>query len=347
MNIAQGKQLFIDFLYSRGVYKRRVTNDLYLTRCPYCGDSRTTLNTGHLYIRVDPDNDNRMVFYCQKCQEHGVVGNELIALLDGDDELLSAINVINRYGVASKRYDEGREFIYFDYQLSNIVGPAYRRKITYIENRLGINITTDKMEELKIVPSAYDFLIKNDIKGTSFNKRTMNLLERDYVGFLSTGNSHILFRDVTDSHEYPWLKYPITKESRRNLVTFSYSGGVDVSSMEPLVINLSEGVFDTIGIREHFHSGSQRKTRDMAVCSQNYYGVVKYLVSVGVFGANTELNLYFDNDKDFNNGKETKISNYMLKVCKSLFGRVNAYRNLIGKDYGVKKEKILLDKRTL
>lgn len=345
MDIREAKQQFIDFIYSRPGYKRTVNRNLYLTRCPYCGDSRTDLNTGHLYILVSPEETSRMVFYCQRCQEHGVVGDELVTLLDGDESVRGAVGVINTKGTTSKK-TSSKQFTYFDAILPDEVPPAYTKKIKYIENRLGISITNDLMKKLKIVVSPYDFLIANDIKKTMYKPKMMNILERDYVGFLSTGNSHILFRDIANTHSEPWLKYPITPESKSNHVSFSYDVGVDIFSKDEITVNFSEGVFDAIGVKEYFHKDNPN-TVDIAVCGMNYYAMIKYLVHIGLVGSNVSLNMYLDNDKEFNNGKEWKIPRYMKDVTKALFNRVAVYRNLIGKDYGVKKEEILLDKKLL
>lgn len=346
MNIQQAKKQFIDFLYTRDVYSRPVTEDLYLTRCPYCGDSRTRYNTGHFYILIAPETDNQMVFYCQRCQEHGKVNSEVISLLDGDDDLLDAVGYVNKHGKRTK-HNQGtdKQFMYFDVCLPDVVNPAYQKKIEYVENRLDIKLTEDVQQKLKVIVSPYDFLIKNEITDLMYKPNMMNILERNYVGFLSTGNSHILFRDITDTYEHPWLKYPITKESRRNYVSYSYASDTDVYSEESHIINLSEGVMDAIGVKEYFHK--DHESISIAVCGRNYYAMIRYLISLGLFGMNTTLNLYMDNDKQFNNGREMVLPRYLIETTKALFGQVCVFRNLIGKDYGVKKDKIILDKRIL
>lgn len=347
MDVQEAKKQFIDFLYTRGVYKRSVSEDLYLTRCPFCGDSRTRYDTGHFYILISPNTDNQMVYYCQRCQEHGKVNDEVIALLDGDDSVRESISYINKHGTRVKsKNDSGKQFLYFDWVIPDGVHGAYQRKIDYIENRLDISLTDDLMKQLKVIVSPYDFLIQNDIKKYTYSSNMMNILERCYVGFLSMGNSHILFRDITDSHEYSWLKYPITKESSHNYVMYSYDTEIDICSDEPLCVNLAEGVMDTIGVKEYFYHGVS--TTDISVCGRNFYSAVQRLIAMGLFGENITLNLYLDNDRQYNNNKNTmSISGYIVDTMKALYGKVCVFQNLIGKDFGVKKESIMLDKKIM
>lgn len=345
MNVVEAKQQFISFLFGRPAYKRAVSHDLYLTRCPFCGDSRTTLNTGHLYILVQPDTNNKMVYYCQKCQEHGIVGSELVTLLNGDESVMSSVLDINKKGTASSK-SYGGEFKPFNAVIPDIVAPAYVKKIRYIENRLGITIDEQMIQDLRIIVSPYDFLVSNDIKKIQYKWNMMNCLERDYVGFLSTGGSHILFRDITGTYKLPWLKYPIFPESKYNHVLYTMSSVVDVFSRDTVTVNLSEGVMDAVGIKQHFYSTTEHDV-NIAVCGRNYYATLKWLVSMGIFGSNVNVNFYLDNDQQYNNGKEMEIPAILVDRVKALFGEVYTYKNLIGKDFGVTKDKIMRDRRIL
>ena len=310
-----------------------------------CGDSRTTLNTGHLYILVQPDTDYKMVYYCQKCQEHGIVGAELVSMLDGDQDLLKSVSTINKDGKITKKMHE-TTFTVHDVNIPDIVAPAYMKKIRYVENRLGINIDSSLMKDLKMIVSPYDFLVMNDIKTLQYKKNMMNRLERDYVGFLSAGNSHILFRDITDTYEFPWLKYPIFPESKLNHVFYTYSGMVDIFTKDTITVNLSEGVMDAVGIKQHFYKDATQDI-NIAVCGKNYYAVIKWLVSMGILGSNVTMNFYLDNDSQYGNGKDDSLPSIVLERATSLYGNVYQYKNLIGKDYGVCKEKIMVDRKKI
>ena len=63
----------IQALASRDVYFRQVNDVEYRTRCPFCGDSTSNLNTGHMYIRINPDDNFNIVYHCFKCEESGIM----------------------------------------------------------------------------------------------------------------------------------------------------------------------------------------------------------------------------------------------------------------------------------
>jgi hypothetical protein len=58
------------------------------------------------------------------------------------------------------------------------------------------------------------------------------------------------------------------------------------------------------------------------------------------------LNFYLDNDKSFN-GRDTSLPKYVKDASESLFGNVSMYLNVKGKDYGVKKNEIILNKKII
>lgn len=349
-DVREMKQVFIEFLYSRPVYKRQVNTDLYLTRCPFCGDSRTTLNTGHLYILVQPDSDAKMVYYCQKCQEHNVVNKDLIIALDGDENLIECVGNINRYGKSSSHRSstsQGTEFTTFEVTIPDVVAPAYMKKIKYVEDRLGIDIDDVRRRDMKLIVSMYDLLVSNNIKTLQYKRTMMNILERDYVGFMSVGNSHVLLRDVTGTHtDYPWLKYPIFPDSKRNAVFYSCASEIDILGHEPVDVNISEGVMDAVGIKYHFYPDKPNSV-NIAAGGRNYFPVIRWLISMGIVGSMVNLNFYLDNDKEFNDGKEQDLPFVLVERTRAVFHTVNAYKNLIGKDYGVKKKDILIGKQTI
>jgi hypothetical protein len=202
---------------------------------------------------------------------------------------------------------------------------------------------------MKVITSLYDFMMANGIKTSPFNKEHRMMLEKDYVGFLSSGNSHILFRDITDKNKYPWIKYPIEEDSMKNRVYYGLSSEVDVFSEDPLTINLSEGVFDALGIKHHFNQN--QNALNFAVLGKNYRAIITHMIDLGLVGSNVTLSIYADNDMMYSNStnKSSSIDSYrnMLKPFTPLFKDVNLFINLKGKDYGIPKEGIILDKKRI
>ena len=346
LTIQETKERLLDFAYSRGEYIRHVSDYEYQTRCPYCGDSQKDFNTGHFYFRVNVDDNYVIPSHCFKCNFNGIVNAETLELMGNTDiELTNGINHLNRRGRYIKGTELNNQYLYFERELPE--EHRYPHKIQYIENRLGVTFTREELKKMKVVTSLYDFLILNNIKKSPFTKEQRMVLEKDYVGFLSSGNSHILFRDVTETHKNSWVKYPIDEESRKNKVYYGMSSEVDVFTRETITINLSEGVIDTLGIYYHLNYQDDN-TFNLAVAGQLFNTIIRRMVSLGVFGSNVILNVFSDNDEVYNDNPNPsstyeKHKSYLMKF-KPLFKEVNLYYNLKQKDYGIKKEEIILKK---
>ena len=347
ITIKETKERLIDFLYSRGVYIRSVTSIEFQTRCPYCGDS-SKLNTGHLYLEIDVDNGYNIPFFCQKCPASGFVTPDVLEMLGNtDEELRNGIQALNRRGVYKKGYDRSDQYRYFERELPDEY--RYPKKLAYLSNRMGISFTQDDLREMKVVTSLYDFLLKNDIRTSSFSKEARMLLERDYIGFLSSGNSHLLFRDTTGTHDdYPWIKYPIEDECRKNRVFYGMESMVDILSDGPITINLSEGVMDAIGVCYHLNHHNEN-TFNIAICGQFYNTIIRHMIEIGVFGSNVTLNIFSDNDKNYTDHEVVGTSEAYQEKCLSkyrdFFKEINLCYNLKSKDFGTQKDKIIIKKR--
>ena len=87
---------------------------------------------------------------------------------------------------------------------------GYELVVPVADDATAKNVTVDfddkDISKMKVITSLYDFLITNNIKSSPFRKEVRTRLEKDYIGFLSSGNSHILFREITETHEYKWIK---------------------------------------------------------------------------------------------------------------------------------------------
>ena len=344
------KRDIIQALFNRGEYIRQVNDSEFRLRCPFCGDSIKNLNTGHLYMRINPDDNFPIVYNCFKCNEHGIVDGEVLSLLDrGDVNLKSNLSTMNKYSDkrSASQYLQGQKIIMFNYELPEV---KYCDKIEYIERRLGITITNDDIKKMKIITSLKDFLELNKIKELSCDFNMANNIEKNYVGFLTFGSSYILFRDITNKQKYRWIKYPITKESKQCSVFYSIETTIDIFTEDKIIINLSEGIMDILSAYKNL-SYNNPNTLNIAVCGKHYYSIIMKLVNMGFVGDNIELNIFADNDEKFNkNAKEptsVKYFNKILKKAKYLYGCVNIYYNTMDKDIGIPLEGIYLEKYRL
>lgn len=353
MTNQQIKEDFIQALFDRaGIYTRRINDSEFRTRCPFCGDSAKSQNTGHFYINVNTEDNYPIQCYCFLCQCGGILQPSTLQLLDIDDTMLkSGITTLNK--TSSKLDKKGLvnevKMINFDYQLPEIkIGP----KTKYIEDRLGIRgLSEEEFKKMKVVTSLREFCILNNIKKLTCSNQVAYKLEEKYVGFLTYGNSHILFRDITNTEEISWVKYPITSESSANRIFYSMESEIDLFTNEEITINLAEGVLDILSANYNLgYSGSN--ILNLCVSGKYYDSLILFLVSLGFVGTNITINIFADNDLDFNNKNKnntTTIEYYqkILKNYKYLFGKINVWYNLISKDIGVPRDKIKLKKYQL
>ena len=344
------KLSMIDALYERGEWIKQVNNVEYRTRCPYCGDSKKSMNTGHLYIHINPDDNFPMVWNCFRCNEHGVINKDFLSMMDINDiNLKSSVTSLNKTSdkIKAKEFYGGIKLIFNNFNLPTITNYD---KISYIENRLGITIDDSTTKDFKIITSLKDFLKENNIKTVTMDPRICRKLESHYIGFLSYGASYILFRDITDKEEIHWIKYPITNESRESKCFYSISQELDIFTKDTITINLAEGVLDILSCYSNLNYNNPN-TLNIAVCGKRYDTIINYLIELGLMGNNIQMNIFADNDSVFNKKADNPTDiNYfkrLFKKYKHLFGRVSIYYNIIGKDIGVSKDKIKLKKEII
>lgn len=343
MNTKEIKQKFIDSLYERGEYIKKVNEIQYRVRCPFCGDSKKNENTGHFYIKVNVDDNYPIVYHCFKCEEEGVVTNEVLSALGIDDvELKESISTMNKHSDNFKamQFVRGEETIFFPYKRPN----ANRgNKITYIENRLGCKLSDDDIDRMKIITSLKEFLILNKINELTCPTSYAYKIEDHYVGFLSFGSAYILFRDITEKEEMRWIKYPISKESMRTKAFYSMESEIDIFTPETIYVNLAEGILDVLSFYKNLGYNLPNALQ-IAVSGKSYEPILRKLIMMGFVGDNVVLNIFADNDEMFNKKAVNPTTvNYFkrrLSKMKHLFKEVNIHYNLIGKDFGVRKDQI-------
>lgn len=337
MNNHDFKLQVISELKNRDVFLQQVSKVEIRTRCPFCGDSSKNINTGHFYIRINPDDNFPIVYNCFKCPAQGIMTyDDLEALGIAGSEFKENMQNLNRTSDKITANSVTVEDRYFEYKLPDNYN---RDKIRYIENRLGLSFSDEELKKMKVITSLKDFLILNGISSVTCKPGMARMVERNYIGFLSTNNSHILFRDITDSSEIRWYKYPITKESIGQKIFYSISSEVDLYSSDEIIINLSEGVMDCISICNNLGYNSDN-ILNIAVCGKYYNSIIKHLFGMGFVGSNITINIFADNDHT----KDTSIEYYrsILKNYSYLVDKMTVNYNLKDKDCGVRRENIVL-----
>lgn len=337
-----------DYCDEEHTYYRAVDDQRSLIRCPFCGDS-TNLHHAHLYIVFNTNNDYNPGFICHKCGEHGAVTEDFLTALGLSDAntraILTGINKTSKKR-AKNGYGDEVEMNVFDYKR-----PPIKRgsKIQYLEERLGRNFTDEELNTCKTITSLHEFLLLNNIPPEEYRYPTwmMNVLEHDYIGFLTYGNSHIMMRDITGTHDVSWIKYPISTDSSRNRVIYTLETALDPLDPSPITINISEGIMDIISVAYNLNFKTENSL-NVCIAGNHYEQFIVFLINLGFIGSNIHINVFADNDMKFNaKAKKQTTLPYFQKLfrrAKYLFGDVHIYYNVIEKDCGCPREQIRLQK---
>ena len=325
----------------------------YKIRCPFCGDSARNPWKKRLYIRINTNDNLPIKFNCFKCGRNGILDKEdMLDMGIENNLLLSSISKLNK---TSDKEDSKGMYISKDNYIRTLSFkyPEVRecKKLSYIRNRLNINFTLEDFSNMKVVTSLYEFLKINEIRSSIFTKDILDILDKYYIGFISSYNSHILFRIIDDTLKYPkWVKYPIVKESVDMKCIYSIDSYGDVYSKDKFIVNIAEGVLDILSINYNFDFKSSN-TMNLVIGGKDYRNIFLYLISLGVIGSNVEINIFADNDEEFNktakNPTTMKWFKNNISFYKNYFKSINIYYNKKKKDFGYPKEDIIYEKNKL
>ncbi len=138
----------------------------WVVRCPYCGDSRTE-NHGHFSILIDPFQETTMIYRCFKCNESGMFTEqqlEDLGLYINPDQR-QKLNLFNHRAASNTFYIDKPK----NYKVLPIENPTAEvyRKLNYVNERLGSEITIEEAANYKIVLSLAQFMRDNNLKISS------------------------------------------------------------------------------------------------------------------------------------------------------------------------------------
>ena len=335
------KYLVIQKLKQRPVFFQDVGNFEIRTRCPFCGDSQKNFNTGHLYLRINPMDNYPILYNCFKCPAKGILKYNDLELFGITGQVYKdAMTTLNLTSNAvTSFHTQEIQSKYFDFHIPKSF--QYDWKIHYIEDRIGKEFKEEDLSKMKVITSLRDFMMYNNINAITCKPGVARMFEANYIGFLTANNSHILFRDCTNTMNIRWCKYPITKESIGQRVFYSLESEIDLFTKDTITINLAEGVMDVLGINYNLGFNQKDNTLNMAVCGKYYNSIIKYLFTLGFVGSNVNINIYPDNDHT----DDTSLKHYqeIFKNYSYLVNKFTVNYNTLSKDCGVRKEKIMLE----
>ena len=331
------KLQIIDMLKRRGTYSESRNGIQHYTRCPFCGDS-VKLNHAHLSVKINVDTDDPMVFRCLKCNISGIVSETFLEELDIflDSDMRKSLKSFTKKSMRFAKLVnmEMERFFVPLYSHSSLVD----RKLDYINNRLGTEFDLDSAHDHKFILNLYDFMKANDMldkKTPYLSDLTNGMLQNlndNYVGFLSTNNNCIVFRDITGMQKYRYYKVTINEKNVNMDSFYSTPSQIDIMYTHPIHIHMAEGIFDILSIKENLIKDTETNYF-YASCGFGGVSIIKYLIHHGM---NTGLNfhIYSDNDKtDWEHKRYLHNGSYLTNWMDHIFIHRNACSG--EKDYGV------------
>ena len=334
----------IELLKSRGAYSKSINGKQHYTRCPFCGDSRN-LSHAHMSVMIDVDSDAPMVFRCLKCDTKGLFTESVLDELNLaiSNELVTKLKVYNKKSMKIHNLS--------NHDCEKFTVPLYqdiyqnKLKLEYVNNRLGTEINFTKAKELKMVINVFDFMSHNGIESiTGLSYSMMKTLHENYVGFLSTNNNCIVFRDITGNQKYRYFKVVLNDKNLNQDTFYSTPNSISLMYTNDIHIHIAEGIFDIISIQENLVK-TKEKHYFYASCGFGSITILRYLIHHGI---NTGLNVHIYSDNDKSDKDHKKYLDYNKHIT-NWIDSISIHRNLFPneKDYGVKIEKILDSSRKI
>lgn len=317
-------------------YAHRINANQIAVRCQFCGDSKKDPRKTRFYVQTNVTNDKPILYNCFNCGVSGILTPSVLRTFDINDLQLNS-NLITFNKNIHRKFNK----IYnikdnkFNYRVPiGRKGTSDEIKKKYIEDRLGLSISFEELQHLKVVFSLEQLLAINNIDEVTVNSRRANLLNDDYLGFLSVRNEFVVFRDITNKNKLRYDKYSIRPSLDNTRKFYTIPNKIDLLTNEPIYINLAEGTFDILGIYFHVKNKNIKNQVYAAVCGSAYTSVIKYFLSLGLVGDNVIINIFSDNDKD----EYWYIR--MIEELSPFVHSINLYYNTKYKDYGTVKDNI-------
>lgn len=311
-------------------YKNKELN----VRCVFCGDSIKNASSAHLSIRIDPNDDQPLVFRCLRCESTGIFnGNTLtmIGMYSGTDS-----TNLERYNrLACKKHGLFVTKKGLNLKLPELeINDNVLLKHKYIEDRLGTKIDIEELHQNKVVYDFLGLLKRNHLKKVYGTPDHIKALQQDHVGFLSAKNDFINFRDISGNHKRYYI-YKILRSLDSTGKFYIIPNQINPFDEGIKTINLAEGVFDILGIYYNLLNKYNHNTLYASINGSGYLNVIKYILEQGLL-CDVNINIFSDADR---------APDYYKNMVKTLMPFVNDIRlfyNEIGKDYGVPVNQVKL-----
>jgi hypothetical protein len=296
-------------LLESGVFKPKGGTLFLCQMCPHCGDNRS-----HVYAWINETNDEPARYYCHKCNESHAVGNVFL-----EHYGLTHIKIPrfrNRRIINPNQVKE----IKLDIDISDTTTIA---ACDYIQSRVGSYPTIEDLEKFRFIQNPVYYIrefLDNKVK-LSPDRHWFQLNHGGMIG-----------RYKNDDVEIRWLN--LKPKTIQGKGIYQMKGGVD--TIKPINVIIAEGVMDVIGL---YYNYERDNNMYLAVLGSNYVTGLQHLLNIGIFGNHVNVRIFKDQ------GVTVKEIESKIDLCLiELFGKIEIFRNVKAKDYGVTPQKLVIEK---
>lgn len=304
-------------------------------RCVYCGDSVRDTSHAHFYISVNAPYS----FFCQRCETSGILNDSVLNDIGVYDEeiALEVHRQVKKHRSNTTVSDSGLSYLRFKspkfpkFQLNG----SFKKKLAYMEERLGMKLTREDLLRYRIIGSFEDFLVLNGMeKMLDQNERLARdayLVDRYGVGWLSRDGSHASFRFIDGDFKKRFKTICLDPYGEGSKV-YTIRSKLDLLA-EEIEIVMTEGVFDIISVYNNFFSRGNNKNR--VFCAINGKGFNLFPTMLMRMGfLNVNLTVYSDND--------ISLDDYRYILPQWKYNKIQICYNQAEsqKDFGVKRSLI-------
>lgn len=304
--IKEFKQRLIGLLLP-GEYKRVSSTQYRMRECPKCGDMKF-----HLYIKIDVNTDEPVLYNCFKCNSGGIVTESFLKQL-GYNIDVPTFNYGKKLNMNSNMSSKIPSILVDETNNIDTI-------VSYVNDRVGHVPTLCELQYFHYIGNPHKYA--NDFLG---NEGSLTINNR--VWFQMT-NGNMIGRSIKDNDNMRWLKYKTTKARGVGL----YKIAMPVDLYQPIHVIIAEGVMDVIGLFYNYKETFNNIY--IGTMGKDYCKGIKYILDKGLFGESVYIKIFKDPDVPLN-----KI--WVDEELRSLFKKVDIFENCSGYDYGVKPE--LLD----
>lgn len=335
-------------------YLKQYVNVIYLTssrdetivRCPICGDSLKDSRKARFYIHNQPP----FFYYCFNCDSSGVINENILNdLTHGsiDREVVTHIREANLdYAIKNnQKIEKVKSNIYYNRRYVVDFKSNRRRaydKLDYLNDRLGIHLTTKDLSKYKIITSIRSFFKNNNLDlekrlnhgNREKNEVIINDLEKNYIGFLSTDRSIIIFRNINPSEKrYRFNNFNIEPDLNGSSKVYNIQTTINKYQDKHSII-MTEGPIDIISAYNNVCDDYERNHNIfIANGGKGYVNSANMLAELSLL--NNEFTILSDSDVDIGFYRRIKDKTPMLK-----YSPMSVFYNNTYKDFGVTKDKI-------